>query len=152
MALARALYSPSSLLLFDDIFSALDTKTTLEVWNRVFCSEIVKSRTVILVTQLSWVLDEADVAITLDHGHVKSVDQHIGHVRRPKAAQSSVDGRSEVASSNNEPDDAAVRDMPVKNASEATEAEDLAAVDKEVASDGILGIFGCKSVSHDNRL
>ena len=77
VALARALYSKSSLLLLDDIFSALDTKTALTLWNRVFCSDLLKNRTVVLVTQLSWIASEADLEVVLENGSIKSMEQNI---------------------------------------------------------------------------
>lgn len=83
VALARALFSVASLLLLDDIFSALDTKTSVLLWNRVFCSDLIKNRTVILVTQLGWVVKEADLSIVLDNGRIQSSEQNLGHIRKP---------------------------------------------------------------------
>ncbi|KAH8649101.1 P-loop containing nucleoside triphosphate hydrolase protein [Xylariales sp. PMI_506] len=83
VALARALYSHAPLLLLDDTFSALDTKTAAAVWKSCFCSDLLKGRTVILVTQIPWVVTQADLAITLEDGAVKSAEQNIGVVRKP---------------------------------------------------------------------
>ncbi|EJP62389.1 ABC transporter [Beauveria bassiana ARSEF 2860] len=87
VALARALYSSASLLLLDDIFSALDTRTSLELWNGVFCSDLLQKRTVILVTQNTWIADEANVVIVMDNGRVQSVSRREGHVRKAKPIQ-----------------------------------------------------------------
>jgi ABC-type multidrug transport system fused ATPase/permease subunit len=50
VALARALYLKSSLVLLDDIFSAIDAKTSAEIWKQCFCSTLLNNRTIILVT------------------------------------------------------------------------------------------------------
>lgn len=76
------------MLLLDDIFSALDTKTSLELWNGVFCSDLLQNRTVILVTQHAWVAQEADVAIAMDNGRVQSVTKKSGYVRETRTIPS----------------------------------------------------------------
>ncbi|KAJ4164734.1 hypothetical protein LMH87_006396 [Akanthomyces muscarius] len=83
VALARALYSGASLILLDDIFSALDAKTSAGVWKRAFCSSLLKGRTTVLVTQIPWISSQADYAISLDKGRVVSAEANIGAVRRP---------------------------------------------------------------------
>ncbi|OBT53697.1 hypothetical protein VE04_06329 [Pseudogymnoascus sp. 24MN13] len=83
VALARALYSQSSLLLLDDIFSALDAKTSAEVWKHCFCSALLDKRTTILVTQVPWIISQANLAIELDKGRVKSVEANIEAMCRP---------------------------------------------------------------------
>jgi energy-coupling factor transporter ATP-binding protein EcfA2 len=145
VALARALYSWTSLLLLDDIFSALDTKTSLALWNRVFCSDLIKHRTVVLVTQLTWVMHEADVTITLENGRIKSVDQNIGHVRTPKAARSQEDRGDEAVSSGHADilDDVAEEANPADDGQTAVETGNLTIVDEEAASSGVLGGLSC---------
>lgn len=83
VALARALYSKAPLLLLDDIFSALDSKTAASVWELCFCSDLLKGRTVVLVTQISWISKQSDLAIKLENGSIVSKEQNIGVVRRP---------------------------------------------------------------------
>ena len=83
VALARALYSASPLLLLDDIFSALDTKTSAEVWKHCFCSALLNNRTIVLVSQIPWISSQADLAILLDKGRVKSIEANMGIVRQP---------------------------------------------------------------------
>jgi ABC-type sulfate/molybdate transport systems ATPase subunit len=143
VAFARALYSNSSLLLLDDIFSALDTKTSLTLWNRVFCSDILKNRTVILVTQLSWIANEADLEIVLENGSIKSKEQNLGHVRNPKVVEipsgeeSAQDGDAKPKTNGNS------KKVPTKSgAVTPTESEDLAMIDQEAAS--AVGGFSCK--------
>lgn len=81
VALARALYSKAPMLILDDIFSALDAKTAASVWGECFCGDLLKSRTIVLVTQLPWISQQADVTVTLENGMVKDIQQNIGVVR-----------------------------------------------------------------------
>jgi ABC-type multidrug transport system fused ATPase/permease subunit len=83
VALARALYSKAPLLLLDDVFSALDAKTAAGVWKYCFCTDLLKGRTTVLVTQVPWIASQADLAITFDKGQVQFVEPHIGVVRQP---------------------------------------------------------------------
>jgi ABC-type multidrug transport system fused ATPase/permease subunit len=83
VALARALYSKAPLLLLDDVFSALDAKTSAGVWKHCFCGDLLKGRTVVLVTQIPWVAAQGDLCVLLDKGQVKSAEPNIGVVRQP---------------------------------------------------------------------
>ncbi|KAK3390387.1 hypothetical protein B0H63DRAFT_113119 [Podospora didyma] len=83
VAVARALYSKAPLILLDDIFSALDTKTAASLWKLCFCSDMLKGRTVVLVTQMPWVAAQSDLAITMEGGTVISAEQHLGVTRKP---------------------------------------------------------------------
>ncbi|KJK92870.1 hypothetical protein H633G_03246 [Metarhizium anisopliae BRIP 53284] len=83
VALARALYSKAPLLLLDDIFAALDAKTSAGVWKHCFCGDLLKGRTVVLVTQVPWIAAQADLSILLEKGQVKAAEPNIGVVRRP---------------------------------------------------------------------
>ncbi|KAI0889275.1 abc transporter [Annulohypoxylon maeteangense] len=87
ISLARALYSPSSTLLLDDIFSALDAHTALRVYERCFRSGLLSDRTVILVTHFSTAIDDAEVLVSLDHGEVSFTKINPG--RPPSYAKSS---------------------------------------------------------------
>ncbi|OAA47837.1 ABC transporter, transmembrane domain, type 1 [Metarhizium rileyi] len=83
VALARSLYSKAPLLLLDDIFAALDAKTSAGVWKHCFCGDLLKGRTVVLVTQVPWIAAQADLSILLERGQVKTAEPNIGAVRRP---------------------------------------------------------------------
>lgn len=83
VAFARALYSNAPMVLLDDVFSALDAKTAAAVWERCFCSDLLRGRTVLLVTQVPWVAAQADLEIKLEDGTVKGIEQHLGVVRTP---------------------------------------------------------------------
>lgn len=81
VALARALYSKAPVILLDDIFSALDAKTSAALWKEAFCGDLLRDRTVVLVTQLPWIAPQADLTIVLENGQVKDIQQNIGVVR-----------------------------------------------------------------------
>ncbi|KAI8958994.1 P-loop containing nucleoside triphosphate hydrolase protein [Daldinia sp. FL1419] len=82
VALARALYSKASMILLDDVFSALDSKTSALLWEEAFCGDLLKGRTVVLVTQMPWVPPQADLSVTLENGSVKDIQQNLGVVRK----------------------------------------------------------------------
>ena len=83
VALARALYSKSPIILLDDIFSALDARTAASVWDLCFCSDMLKGRTVVLVTQVPWIPPQADLSIILEGGMIQDMERNIGVIRRP---------------------------------------------------------------------
>ncbi|KAJ6783379.1 hypothetical protein PWT90_06770 [Aphanocladium album] len=86
VSLARALLSDAPLLLLDDIFAALDSTTSISLWNKVFCSSLLNARTVVLVTQLSWIAAEGDCVVTLEHGRATLANQSVS--RKPKSVLS----------------------------------------------------------------
>lgn len=83
VALARALYSKAPLLLLDDVFSALDTKTSTSVWEMCFCGDMLQGRTVVLVTQHKWISQQADLIVVLEDGAILSQENNIGVTRKP---------------------------------------------------------------------
>ncbi|KAF9770799.1 hypothetical protein IL306_011587 [Fusarium sp. DS 682] len=85
VALARALYSKAPLLLLDDIFAALDAKTAAGVWKHCFCSDLLSGRTTVLVTNVPWIAEQADLSVILEKGQIESVEPQIGVIRRPIA-------------------------------------------------------------------
>nr|XP_036588424.1 ABC multidrug transporter [Colletotrichum truncatum]KAF6799797.1 ABC multidrug transporter [Colletotrichum truncatum] len=97
VALARALYSKAPLLLLDDIFSALDAKTSALLWERCFCSDLLKGRTVVLVAQQPWVAAQADISVTLEDGEIKNVEQNLGIVRQPVAVAKDIEGEADTS-------------------------------------------------------
>lgn len=149
VALARALYSQAPLILLDDIFSALDAKTSAGVWKRCFCSDLLKGRTVVLVTQLPWISEQADFAIELEKGQVISQEAQIGVVRKPITIAEILGGdddddetedidtpaETELASTTDALND------PAKTA-EVHDANEL--VDQESKATGRVGRLTCK--------
>ncbi|KAI1813701.1 ABC transporter [Poronia punctata] len=81
VALARALYSKAPVILLDDIFSALDARTSSALWREAFCGDLLKGRTVVLVTQLPWIAPQADLTIVMENGLVTDLQQNLGVVR-----------------------------------------------------------------------
>ncbi|CAI4211336.1 unnamed protein product [Parascedosporium putredinis] len=87
VSLARAFYSKAPVLLLDDIFSALDAKTAAGIWEHSFCSDLLKGRTVVLVTQVPWIAAQSDLEVILSNGQTQSVEQHLGVTRRPVSVE-----------------------------------------------------------------
>jgi ABC-type multidrug transport system fused ATPase/permease subunit len=81
VALARALYSKAPVILLDDIFSALDAKTSAALWKEAFCGDLLRERTVVLVSQLPWVAPQADLTIVMENGQVIDLQQNLGVTR-----------------------------------------------------------------------
>lgn len=142
LALARALYSSSTLLLLDDVFSAIDTKTASGLWNKVFCSDILKGRTVVLVTQQPWVIEQADLAITLEGGKVNAIEQNIGAVRQPRTIayneQEEDNGRLTGPSGESTP---VLKSTQLNSAALISQKSE---VDEEVKLTGLSGRLICK--------
>ncbi|KAK5628524.1 hypothetical protein RRF57_004239 [Xylaria bambusicola] len=106
VALARALYSKAPVILLDDIFSALDAKTSAMLWKEAFCGDLLRGRTVVLVTQLPWIAPQADLTIVLENGQIKGLQQNIGITRHTVSIdevaldESNLDATMEVAATN----------------------------------------------------
>ncbi|KAF4449487.1 hypothetical protein F53441_7257 [Fusarium austroafricanum] len=83
VALARVLYSKAPLLLLDDIFAALDAKTAAGVWKHCFCTDLLSGRTTVLVTNLPWIAEQADLSVVLEKGQIELTEPQIGVVRKP---------------------------------------------------------------------
>ncbi|KAH7329542.1 P-loop containing nucleoside triphosphate hydrolase protein [Stachybotrys elegans] len=72
VALARAVYSPSRILLLDDPFAALDHDTASTIVQRFLKGPLAEDRTIVLVTHRDdLVLRFADQVVDLDSGHAK---------------------------------------------------------------------------------
>ncbi|PMD54816.1 uncharacterized protein K444DRAFT_645746 [Hyaloscypha bicolor E] len=71
LALARVIYSKASTIFLDDVFPALDVTTAVHLYNHCFCSDLLHGRTVILVTQIPWIGEQADFEVRLDGGVVR---------------------------------------------------------------------------------
>ena len=69
ITLARALYSPASILVLDDIFSAIDAHTALHVAQNVLGGSLIQGRTVILASHHpSLYMPYADYIVSLSGG------------------------------------------------------------------------------------
>jgi ABC-type multidrug transport system fused ATPase/permease subunit len=128
VALARTLYSKAPVLLLDDIFSALDSKTAAHVWRFCFCSDMLKGRTVVLVTQMPWMSAQADFAITLENGVVKAAEQNIGAVRTPVIWQKEEETLDENDAEDEDNEDDSGTDTPAEETEsdeESVKADDI---------------------------
>ncbi|KAI0484717.1 ABC transporter [Xylariaceae sp. FL0804] len=94
IALARALYSKASTILLDDIFSALDAKTSASLWQEAFCGDLLHGRTVVLVTQLPWIAPQADLSIALEDGSVTKLERNVGVTRSAIKAEEALADKS----------------------------------------------------------
>ncbi|OWT36272.1 ATP-binding cassette transporter [Cryptococcus neoformans] len=74
LTLARAIYSKTAVVLLDDIFSALDTLTSRWIIDNLLSGDLVKDRTVLLITHhIHLAAPVADFIITLNEdGSVRS--------------------------------------------------------------------------------
>ncbi|KAH9480738.1 ATP-binding cassette transporter abc4 [Psilocybe cubensis] len=79
ITLARAVYSPAKILLLDDVLAALDVHTSTWIVNQCFRGDLIKGRTVLLVTHnvaLATPIAEYIVSLAQD-GSVKARDNDI---------------------------------------------------------------------------
>ncbi|WVO13715.1 hypothetical protein L204_101337 [Cryptococcus depauperatus] len=71
IALARAIYSSAKTVILDDVLSAVDTQTSKHIYDNVFKGNLVKGRTVILVThQVNLVARGTEMIVMLQDGTV----------------------------------------------------------------------------------
>ncbi|KFA71490.1 hypothetical protein S40288_09133 [Stachybotrys chartarum IBT 40288] len=142
VALARALYSKAPLLLLDDVFSALDAKTSAGVWKYCFCGDLLRGRTTVLVTQVPWIAAQADLAISLDRGRVQSVEPHIGVDRKPITIAQVLGGDAGDEGENDEPSEAELQpngDTLNKTAKVADDKGSRDIVSQEMRASGKVG-------------
>ncbi|GAQ10287.1 ATP-binding cassette transporter abc4 [Aspergillus lentulus] len=127
VSLARALYSRSSTLLLDDIFSALDTHTTTLVYDKCFRSGLLADRTVVLVTHLPAALKDAAQIVQLNHGRASVVE--------PASESSKAYTQSVPDPAEGEEQDAAISGSPTIAEGSSTESEATINVSPNVRAD-----------------
>lgn len=74
LSIARALAKNPSILIFDDSFSALDTKTDLKVRHNL--KKIAKDKIIFVVAQRISTIMDADKIIVLNNGEIESIGSH----------------------------------------------------------------------------
>lgn len=75
LSLARAVYSYAKTVLLDDCLSAVDAHTSKHIYQKCFMGDLLKGRTVILVThQVRLCISGAKFLIKIDHGDVLGCD------------------------------------------------------------------------------
>lgn len=146
VALARALYSKSPLLLLDDIFSALDAKTAAGVWKYCFCGDLLSGRTTVLVTNVPWISEQGDLSIVLEGGQIVSSEPNIGVTRQPITIAQVLGGDAEETDAS---DDAETEIQPngdtlnnVERVAEEKSSKDI--VNQEMKASGKVGRMTCK--------
>lgn len=146
VALARALYSKAPLLLLDDIFAALDAKTAAGVWKHCFCTDLLSGRTTVLVTNLPWISEQADLSVVLEKGQIESAEPQIGVIRKPIAIAQVLGGDDDASE---EPDTITQDTQPsgddLNNANKTLEEKYLKdVVSQEMKASGKVGRLTCK--------
>lgn len=89
VALARAIYAVSKIVILDDVMSALDANTASFILQNGIKGPLMEGRTVILVSENANCRAVAGQVIELKHGEVKTIS---------KGASSDADGTSELPS------------------------------------------------------
>ncbi|SFD81628.1 ABC transporter ATP-binding protein [Thermophagus xiamenensis] len=74
ISLARALYSPSKLLILDDVFSAVDTDTERFMIRELFDHR--PAETLIIVSNRISVLEKTDFTVVLNNGTIEAIGSH----------------------------------------------------------------------------
>lgn len=74
ISLARALYTPSKLLILDDVFSAVDTDTERFLIKQIF--EQHPAESLLVVSNRTSVLEKADFTIVLENGRIEAIGTH----------------------------------------------------------------------------
>lgn len=88
VALARAMYSPAEILVFEDILSAVDSPVAKWICTHVLEGELAKDRTIILVThQPSLCLAAASYLVVVEDGTAKGSKPDTRLVDAEKATQ-----------------------------------------------------------------
>ncbi|EKM56946.1 uncharacterized protein PHACADRAFT_172648 [Phanerochaete carnosa HHB-10118-sp] len=73
ITLARAVYSSAETLLLDDVLAALDVHTSRWIVNKCFKGDLIRGRTVLLVTHnVAMVSPLAEFVVSLQDGHIVS--------------------------------------------------------------------------------
>ncbi|KAJ0419789.1 P-loop containing nucleoside triphosphate hydrolase protein [Aspergillus carlsbadensis] len=110
LSLARALYSRASILVLDDIFSAVDAHVGRHLYENALTGKLSEGRTRILATHhVKLCLDSVAYHIELENGSVLRAHRPTG-VSSEEASEVADDG-SETATENNSPE---VQDKPMK--------------------------------------
>jgi ATP-binding cassette subfamily B multidrug efflux pump len=74
ISLARALYTPSKLLILDDVFSAVDTDTERYLIKQIFDQNPAES--LLVVSNRTSVLEKTDFTVVLNNGEIEAIGTH----------------------------------------------------------------------------
>ena len=105
VALARAVYSSTNILLLDDPLSALDQQTAEAIVQKLFTGPLLKGRIVVLVThRTDLVLGVAEQVIEIDQGRASVVDHDAAagtNLKRMASVQSQDEGERQALEKRN---------------------------------------------------
>ncbi|KAI4355833.1 hypothetical protein L6164_004569 [Bauhinia variegata] len=73
LALARAVYHGSDIILLDDVLSAVDAQVARWILNNVILGPLMQGKTRLLCTHNVQAISSADIIVLMDKGHVKWV-------------------------------------------------------------------------------
>ncbi|KAG7095647.1 hypothetical protein E1B28_006369 [Marasmius oreades] len=125
VTLARAIYSRAEILLLDDVLAALDVHTSKWIVEKCFESDLVKGRTMILVTHnVAMVQPLADYVISLNDGRIASQGSITDALAKDKKLIDEVKIDEEIEHKGNEVVDP-VLDGPVKSDGKLILAEEV---------------------------
>ncbi|KAJ8119711.1 hypothetical protein ONZ43_g3399 [Nemania bipapillata] len=116
VALARAVYSNSRILLLDDPLAALDHGTAESIVRKLFRGPLMEGRTIILVThRVDLCAHLADQFVEIDRGHARVLDsdeisQEINILATEQATLNQAHEEEGAHATNAEEDDAAIPD------------------------------------------
>ncbi|KLU81190.1 ABC transporter [Magnaporthiopsis poae ATCC 64411] len=129
VALARALYAAKegSLVLLDGIFAALDNRTINQVWQRCFCSDLLRGKTVILATRLEQVLSECDRHFVMDGGRIVDRESRLVSERQSIDVPAGYPSSDDEGAADVREEAATMRDGGATETSSADRAEPSAA-------------------------
>ncbi|KXT12621.1 hypothetical protein AC579_4220 [Pseudocercospora musae] len=96
VALARAVYSRTKILLLDDPLAALDQQTAESIVQKCFTGPLLQGRTTVLVThRTDLVRDVADQLIELTNGKAAIIDHDAAQISKSPAAEEAVEAQDE---------------------------------------------------------
>ena len=74
LSLARAMYSPSKLMILDNVLSAVDNETERFLLKQIF--EVMQSQSILIVSHRASVLERVDYILVLDKGEIVARGTH----------------------------------------------------------------------------
>ncbi|WP_206019780.1 ABC transporter ATP-binding protein [Pseudomaricurvus alkylphenolicus] len=74
LSLARAMYSPSKLMILDNVLSAVDNETERFLLDQIF--EVMQSQSILIVSHRASVLERVDYILVLDEGEIVARGTH----------------------------------------------------------------------------
>ncbi|TKY90680.1 hypothetical protein EX895_000678 [Sporisorium graminicola] len=148
VALARAIYSRSPVLLLDDVLAAVDSHTARKLVDECLCGDLVRGRTVVLVTHhVETVLPHVAHVLMLDGGRIRAsgspADLKAEGLLSSLTSESSPDSKGKQAAT-----DATAKEEAKEAADEAqdvAQADDAKATDQKSKTDPVSAAAGASN-------